>query len=278
VVTLIRSCGHCGSCAQGTPVTCETTFPRDAQSPLRRANGETLTHGLRTAAFAESVVVDASQVVVIPPAVPLDAASLLACGVITGFGAVTNTAALRAGATAAVIGAGGVGLNSVQGAAISGARMVIALDLVEAKLEAARRFGATHAVNAGAPDAVEQVRRLTGRGADYVFVTVGAMAAIPQALAMAARSGTIVLVGMPASGVTVAVDPGDIAHNNLRVLGSKMGGAHIQADIPRLVTLYREGRLKLDELISGRYPLAQINEAVASARSGAALRNVIVFK
>src|SRR5262249_39809218 len=152
----------------------------------------------------------------IPPSIPLDAASLLACGVITGFGAVTNTAALQPGTTAAVIGAGGVGLNSVQGAALSGARMVIALDLVESKLEAARRFGATHAVNAAAPDAVEQVRRLAGgRGVDYVFITVGAKAAIPQALGMVARSGTVVLVGMPASGVTVAVDPGDIAHNNL---------------------------------------------------------------
>lgn len=278
VVTLIRSCGYCDSCAQGAPVTCEAVFARDTQSPLHRPNGDSLVQGLRTAAFAEAVVVDASQVVVIPPAVPLDAASLLACGVITGFGAVTNTAGLRRGATAAIIGAGGVGLNAVQGAAISGARMVIALDLVEGKLEAARRFGATHTVNAGVPDAVEQVRRLTGRGADYVFVTVGAKAAIPQAFGMAARSGTIVLVGMPASGVTVPVDPGDIAHNNLRILGSKMGGAHIQADIPRLVTLYREGRLKLDELISGRYPLAQINEAIASARSGEALRNVILFK
>ena len=278
VVTLIRSCGHCGSCAQGAPVTCETSFARDSQTPLHRPNGEALTQGVRTGAFAEAVVVDASQVVVIPPTVPLDAASLIACGVITGFGAVTNTAGLRPGTTAVVIGAGGVGLNAVQGAAISGARMVIALDVVEAKLEAARRFGATHAVNAGATDAVEQVRRLTGRGADYVFVTVGAKAAIPQALAMAARSGTIVLVGMPASGVTVAVDPGDIAHNNLRVLGSKMGGAHIQADIPKLVMLYQEGRLKLDELISGRYPLVKINDAIASARSGAALRNVILFK
>jgi Zn-dependent alcohol dehydrogenase len=279
VVTLIRSCGHCGSCTQGVPVTCETAFPRDTASPLRRPNGDALAQGLRTAAFAESVVVDASQVVVIPPSIPLDSASLLACGVITGFGAVTNTAALRPGATAVVIGAGGVGLNSVQGAAISGARMVIALDLVERKLAAARRFGATHTVNAGAPDAVEQVRGLTGgRGADYVFVTVGAKAAIPQAFGMTARSGTIVLVGMPASGVTVAVDPGDIAHNNLRVLGSKMGGARIQADIPRLVTLYRERRLKLDELISGRYPLAKINEAIASARSGEALRNVIVYE
>ncbi len=278
VVTLIRSCGHCGSCAQGNPVTCETTFARDSQSPLHRSNGEALVQGLRTAAFAEAVVVDASQVVVIPPAVALDAASLLACGVITGFGAVTNTAGLRPGASAAIIGAGGVGLNAVQGAVISGARTVIALDLVEGKLAAARRFGATHAVNAGAPDAVEQVRRLTGgRGADYVFVTVGARAAFAQAFGMTARSGTIVLVGMPASGVTVAVDPGDIAHNNLRVLGSKMGGAHIQADIPKFVTLYQQGRLKLDELISGRYPLAKINEAIASARSGEALRNVIVY-
>jgi len=279
VVTLIRSCGHCGSCAQGAPVTCETTFPRDTKSPLHRFDGGTLTQGLRTAAFAEAVVVDASQAVVIPPDIPLDTASLLACGVITGFGAVTNTAALKPGSTAVVIGAGGVGLNTVQGAAISGARVVIALDVVEGKLEAARRFGATHAVNAGAADAVDQVRRLTGgRGADYVFVTVGAKAAIPQAFGMAARSGTIVLVGMPASGVTVAVDPGEIAHNNWRVLGSKMGGARIQADIPKLVALYREGRLKLDELISGRYPLSQINEAMASAKSGAALRNVIVFK
>jgi Zn-dependent alcohol dehydrogenase len=117
VVTLIRSCGHCGSCAQGAPVTCETSFARDSQTPLHRPNSEALTQGVRTGAFAEAVVVDASQVVVIPSTVPLDAASLLACGVITGFGAVTNTAGLRPGTTAVVIGAGGVGLNAVQGAA-----------------------------------------------------------------------------------------------------------------------------------------------------------------
>lgn len=279
VVTLIRSCGHCGSCIQGDPVTCEADFPRDRQSPLRRPNGDAVTQGLRTGAFAESIVVDISQAVRIPPDVPFDSAALLACGVITGFGAVVNTAGLRPGATAAVIGAGGVGLNAVQGAAISGARTIVALDVVDAKLEAARRFGATHAVNAGDPDAAEEVRRLTGgRGADYVFVTVGAKAAFTQAFGMTARSGTIVVVGMPATGVTVPIDPGDIAHNNLRVLGSKMGGAHIHADIPKLVSLYQQGRLKLDELISGRYSLSQINEAMASAKSGQALRNVIMFK
>jgi len=191
---------------------------------------------------------------------------------------VVNTAGLRAGATAVVIGAGGVGLNTIQGAAISGARTVIALDLVEAKLEAARRFGATHAINAADPDAGKEVRRLTdGRGADYVFVTVGAKAAFGQAFGMVGRSGAIVLVGMPASGVTIPVDPGDIAHHNWRILGSKMGGAHIQVDIPRFATLYQQGRLKLDELISGRYKLEQINDAIASSRSGEALRNVIVF-
>jgi len=133
----------------------------------------------------------------------------------------SHTAGLRPARPPPSSAAGGVGLNSVQGAAISGARMVIALDVVEGKLEAARPLRRHLHVNAGAPDAIEQVRRLTGRGADYVFVTVGAKAAIPQALAMAARSGTVVLVGMPASGVTVAVDPGDIAHNNLRVLARR---------------------------------------------------------
>jgi len=278
VVTLIRSCGRCPSCIRGAPVTCETRFPLDAKSPLRRPGGERLTHGLRTGAFAQSIVVEASQAVAIPQDIPLDSASLLACGVITGFGAVVNTAQLRPGATAAVIGAGGVGLNVVQGAAIAGASTIIALDLVPAKLEAARRFGATHTCGAAGGKAVEKVRAMTdGRGADYVFVAVGAKPAIEQALAMTARSGAVVLVGIPADGVTVSFEPGEVASQNQRILGSKMGGARIQDDIPMLVTLYREGKLKLDELISGRYPLEQINEAIASTKGGEALRNVIVF-
>ncbi len=278
VVTLIRSCGHCASCARGALVTCDTRFPLDAKSPLHAAGGESLTQGLRTAAFAESVVVQASQAVAIPKDIAFEAASLLACGVITGFGAVANTAAVRPGANVVVIGTGGVGLNTVQGAAIAGARAVIALDVVDAKLSAARQFGATHAINARDPDAAREVRRLTeNRGADYVFVTVGAKAAFEQGLGMAARSGAIVLVGMPASGIKIEIDPGDVAGDNKRILGSKMGNSRIQTDIPMLVGLYRDGRLKLDELISGRFPLARINEAIASSRGGEALRNVIVF-
>jgi S-(hydroxymethyl)glutathione dehydrogenase / alcohol dehydrogenase len=233
---------------------------------------------LRTAAFAEHVVVEASQAVVVPESLPLDSASLLACGVITGFGAVINTAAMRRGASAVVIGAGGVGLNAIQGGAIAGAGVVVALDVVDAKLEAACRFGATHALRADRAGVVDEVRRLCGgRGADYVFVAVGARSAVEQAFAMAARSGAVVLVGIPASGVTVEMDPGNVAGDNQRILGSKMGGARIREDIPKLIGLYQAGTLKLDELISGRYPLERINEAIASVKRGAALRNVIVF-
>jgi Zn-dependent alcohol dehydrogenase len=246
---------------------------------LRRPDGQVLAHGLRTAAFAEHVLVEASQAVAIPKRIPLDSAALLACGVITGVGAVTNTAVMPPGASAVVIGAGGVGLNTIQGAALGGARIVVALDVVEAKLEAARRFGATHALRADRPGVVGEVRRLCGvRGADYVFVAVGAAPAIAQALELAARSGTVVLVGIPPSGVTVELDPGRVVSDNQRILGSKMGGARIREDIPRLIGLYESGVLKLDELISGRYPLDRINDAIASVKRGDALRNVVVLR
>lgn len=278
VVTLIRSCGACPACADGDFVTCEAKFPLDDHSPLRRSDGSTLVHGLRTAAFAERVVVHESQAVVIPTTMPLDSASLLACGVITGFGAVTNTARMTPGKFVVVIGAGGVGLDAIQAAAINGARVVVALDVVDTKLAAARRFGATHALRADDTKVTEEVRALSGgRGADYVFVAAGTRGALEQAIGMTARSGTLVFVGIPPSGVTIEFEPGAIASDNVSVLGSKMGGARIREDVPRLVALYEEGTLKLDELISARYPLDGINDAIASVRAGDALRNVIVF-
>lgn len=279
VVTLIRSCGQCHYCAQATPVACDATFHLDAETPLASSDGHPLVHGLRTGAFAEKVVVEESQAVAVPQDMPMDAAALLACGVITGYGAVANTAAMRPGATVAVIGCGGVGLNSVQGAALNGASVVVGIDMVEEKLDAAQRFGATHAFRAADTDLAGKVRAVTGgRGADYVFVTVGAKAAIDQACALLAKGGAVVLVGMPESGVSAEYDPGSLAAHGQRILGSKMGSARIQVDIPYLVELYRQGRLKLDELISGRYPLERINEAIADVKAGRALRNVIVFE
>jgi Zn-dependent alcohol dehydrogenase len=278
VVTLIRSCGHCHYCDRGTPVTCATTFPLDEKSPLTASDGGPITHGLRTGAFAEYVLVDESQAVVIPRDIHLDSAALLACGVITGFGAVVNTAGVEPDSSVAVIGVGGVGLNSLQGAVFQGAEPIIAVDVSDAKLKAARKFGATHTVNSSKHDPEATVRAATGgRLADYVFVTVGAKAAVDQALGLVAPAGAVVLVGMPATGVMAEIDPGMIAALNQRILGSKMGAARIQTDIPMLIDLYRAGRLKLDELISGRYPLADINKAIASVKRGEALRNVIVF-
>ncbi len=277
VVTLIRACGRCGNCAAGEPALCETPHDPDRAGPLT-LRGAPLHQAMHTGAFAERVVVHATQAVIVDDAVPFDSAALLACGVITGAGAVMNTAAVRPGSDVAVIGCGGVGLNSIQGAVLCGARSVIALDVSEAKLDAARAFGATHVHDARDPDAAGFVRSITGgRGAGYVFVTVGIGAAVTQALGLAARGGTVVLVGMPASGDTVAMDPGAVAADGLRILGSRMGSARIATDIPRLIAFYHQGRLKLDELISGRYPLEAINEAIGAVNRGEALRNVIVF-
>jgi S-(hydroxymethyl)glutathione dehydrogenase/alcohol dehydrogenase len=278
VATLIRSCGFCPSCSEGAPVFCEEVFPLDRRSPLTDHSGESIVHGMRIGAFAEHVVVHASQVAVIPLDMPLDSASLIACGVITGMGAVVNTANVRPGSSVVVIGCGGVGLNSIQGACVAGAAPIIAVDIADAKLEAARAFGATHFINAKTEDVAARVCEFTGRRkADYVFVTVGVAGATEQAVGLMKRNGATVLVGMPPSGVMSTIDPGSLAADGQRILGSKMGSARLPVDVPRIVELYREGRLKLDELISGRYPLERINEAVASSRCGAALRNVIVF-
>ena len=279
LVTLIRSCGHCADCENGKPYICSTPFPIDTNSRLTSVQGEKVGQGLRTGAFAEEVVVDQSQLVSLPKDLPLDAASLLSCGVITGLGAVVNTAEVDYGSSVVVIGCGGVGLNAVQGAALVNAAPIIALDLVEEKLVAARNFGATHTVDPRANNATEQVHALThGRGADYVFVAAGSPKAFEQGLDLLAPSGTLVIVGMPPTGQKIAVEAGNIAGAAQKILGSKMGSTRLRIDIPKLVALYEAGRLKLDELITGRYPLDQINEAIDEVRADKALRNVIIFE
>ena len=276
VVSLLRSCGDCFFCAQGEHSQCETEFPLDREPRLHGSDGD-LIQGLRTGAFAEVAVVEESQVVPVPEEVPLDSASLLACGVITGLGAVTNTMKLAPGSNAVVIGVGGVGLNSVQGAALSGAKRIIAVDLAEEKLAAASAFGATDGLKAG-NDLPEQVRELTdGRGADAVFVTVGSTRAIEQGMELLRKGGSLVAVGMTPIGAKAQIEAVDLAGNSVRIIGSKMGDTRLSVDIPRLVELYRQGRLKLDELITARYPLERINEAIADVAKPDTLRNVIVF-
>jgi S-(hydroxymethyl)glutathione dehydrogenase / alcohol dehydrogenase len=278
VVSLLRACGHCFFCERGEAHLCEHEFPADRRTMLRTSEGESIAHGLHTAAFAEEVVVDQSQVAVVPDSLALDVAALLGCGVVTGFGAVVNRAEVQSGASVLVVGTGGVGLNSVQGAALRGAAPVIAADISPAKRATAVEFGATHAVDPAAGALVDEVRALTeGRGVDYAFVTVGRGGVVEETLACVRRGGTLVVVGMPPSGDTFRVETVDLAHNDVRILGSKVGSARLSTAVPLLVDLYEQGRLKLDELIGERYPLVRINDAIGAARDGLTLRNVLVF-
>jgi Zn-dependent alcohol dehydrogenase len=245
---------------------------------LRTGRGEALVQKGNIGGFAEYVLVDESQVVKVPPEMPLDRACLLACGVSTGFGGVVNRARVRPFNSVVVIGTGGVGINAIQGAAYSGASPIIAVDVLDKKLETARAFGASHTVNAGSTDAAEQVRGLTsGRGADYVFVTVGSIAAIKQGLTMTGKRGQVVIIGLPPAKDTMTFSPLELIPSERTLTGGFMGSANLRIDIPRLVSLYQSGRLRLDELITGRYPLDRINEAIVSTEKGEALRNVIVF-
>ncbi len=278
VVTLIRSCGQCHHCRRREFVACTATFPLDETSPLTDMVGRSVTHGLRTAAFAERVVVHESQVVPISEDVPMAAAALLACGVITGVGAVRNTAHVEPGSSVVIIGCGGVGLNVVQGAALAEASMVIAVDLQQSKLDVAERFGATHSVNPTTEDAARRVYEITGGTmADFVFVAAGSKGALDSGFGLVGPMGALVIVGMPPGGVTTEIDPGTIAGSNQRILGSKMGTADIAVDIPELIVLYHAHKLELDALISGTFALDDINDAIDEVRRGTALRNVVVF-
>ena len=278
LVSLLRSCGHCEYCEAGSPAQCVTAYAIDSTPRLSDEQGRPVRAGLRVGGFAESVVVDASQVVTLPPQVADDVASLISCGVLTGFGAAINTAKVQVGDAVVVIGCGGVGLNCVQGAALAGALPLVAIDVTDDKLEQALVFGATDAINATGEDAAERALALTdGRGFEVVMTAVGDAQAIEQALPLLAPEGALVVVGMPPYDERVNLNATDLAHFGQRILGCKMGNARLRVDVPKLFRLYRSGRLRLDELIASRRPLGEINEALALARRSHHLRHVIVF-
>jgi S-(hydroxymethyl)glutathione dehydrogenase/alcohol dehydrogenase len=278
VVSLVRSCGRCYFCEREEWHLCELELPSDGEGRLRTDAGEAVHQAMHTGAFAEEVVVHESQVARIPPSLPFDVASLLGCGVLTGLGSVLDRAAVTRGSNVVVVGTGGVGLNVVQGAVVAGAEQVVGVDVSPAKRRAASLFGATDTIDPVADDPVAAVRGLTcGRGADYVFVTVGRSDIIGASLSHARRGGTLVVVGMPPSGETFEVSAVDLVHDDIRILGSKLGSARLADMVPRVLDLYERGELKLDELVTARYPFEEINDALAAARDGDALRNVVVF-
>lgn len=275
IVTLIKSCGTCEACGVGLPAICSGS---DAATPLTTTNGETVGRAMYCGAFAEKVVVGASQIARIPDDMAFDVASLLSCGVITGVGAVINAAKLKPGENVVVIGAGGVGLNAIQGARIAGAGRIIAVDLVADKLDDALDFGATDGVLASAGDPTKSVHNLLGKGADAVFIAVGATKAFDTAPDYLAPGGRAVLVGIPPSGELATYTPANVSSAGQSLIGTKMGDTVLARDIPWLCELYQQGRLKLDELISARWSLDQINDAIADTKTGSARRNVIVFE
>ncbi len=276
-VTLIRSCGTCAACTKSHTSECDQGWDKNL-SPLTDSDGKRIVRAMNCGSFAEKVVVDPSQCAVIPADVPFDVASLVSCGVITGVGAVINTANVKPGDKVAVIGAGGVGLNAIQGAMIAGASTIVAIDLLNEKLQAAKEFGATHGINAADADVAGKVRALTdGRGVDYVFVTVGAPAAFQSAPELLVKGGAMVIVGMPPVGTVLNYEPMDMADRSTRYLGSSMGQTNVARDVPWLLELYKQGRLKLDELITRRWSFDQINEAMEDTKKGLARRNVIVM-
>jgi D-arabinose 1-dehydrogenase-like Zn-dependent alcohol dehydrogenase len=205
-------------------------------------------------------------------------AAPLACSGVTAYAALKKVQATLKDEAVVLIGAGGVGLNAIQGAFLSGAHPIIAVDRLDTKLQAAQAFGATHTINATEQKPARAVKEMTGgRKADYAFVTVGSSEAVAQALTLISPRGTVVVVGIPPEGATTPLPLGNIVVNERRVIGSFMGSTRLRVDVPKLVDLYLHGRLKLDELITARYPLEQINEAIAAMETGEVLRNVIVF-
>jgi S-(hydroxymethyl)glutathione dehydrogenase / alcohol dehydrogenase len=273
-------CGNCEPCLTGHLSLC---LGKDA---TRRSPGEPprLTHGgaevfplLDMGSFAERMLVHEHGLVKIRDDMPLDRAALIGCGVTTGVGAVFNTAKVEPGSTVAVIGCGGVGLNCIQGAAIAGAGRVIAVDMLESKLELARQFGATHTVDASQGDPVGQVRDLAdGIGVHYSFEAIGMKQTSEQAFGMLRAGGTCTVIGMIPVGQSVEI-PGYELLSEKRLMGSNMGSNRFRVDMPRYIDLYLQGRLKLDELVSRRIGLDEVNDGFDAMKAGEVARSVIMF-
>ena len=283
VLVFVPSCGHCGPCAEGRPALCEPGAAANGAGTLlsggRRLsrNGEAINHHLGCSVFAEYATVSRRSVVKIDRELPLDEAALFGCAVLTGVGAVVNTAQVRAGASVAVIGLGGVGLASLLGARAAGARHIVAVDLSDVKLDLAKSLGATHTFNASNADCAEQIRELTAGGVEYAFELAGSVRALDLAYRITRRGGTTVTAGLPPPTATFALPPVNLVAEERTLKGSYIGTCVPSRDIPRYIELYRQGRLPVDRLMSGRLKLEEINHGFDLLHEGKAVRQVVVF-
>jgi len=274
-------CGQCRYCLAGHLSLCNnpapTSRPRGSAPRATNAKGESLAQFARLGAFAEMMLVHENAVVKIREEMPLDRASLIGCGVTTGLGAVFRTAQVQAGSEVVVIGAGGIGLSALQGARIAGASKIIAVDVEDAKLDVARQMGATHVVNGAKDDAVAAVKEITGGGVDYSFEAIGLKQTVEQAWAMLRPRGTATVIGMVPFGTKIEIPGHEIFMEEKMLRGSMMGSNQFRLDMPRFVDLYLDGKLMLDEMVSHRIKLEDINHGYDLMRRREATRTVITF-
>lgn len=283
VSSFVSMCGHCRYCTTGRPQLCD----QNAKTAFTLPDGTVRTHDMNNqplhvfcgnGVMAEYATLHMDNVIKVEHDLPMECCALISCGVMTGFGAVVNTAKLTAGSIAIVFGAGGVGLNAIQGCAIAGAAMIVAVDRSDSKLELARVFGATHTVNATNQDnVVRTLKKLTGGGADYAFECVGLGAVVEQAYGSLRKGGTAVAVGVAGGKDTTSLKTLSLSLEEKTLTGSYYGSARPREDFPRLMSLYQSGRLKLDELITHRYSIDEAPQAFDDLANGRNARGMIVF-
>ncbi|MDT0267402.1 zinc-binding dehydrogenase [Streptomyces sp. DSM 44915] len=278
VGSLIQYCGACVNCLSGRTFVClrpEATL-RPAGQPSRLSwQGAPVAQGMGLGGFAQETLIHENQLAVIPDEMPWAPAALIGCGVLTGAGAVLNSAQLQHGETAVIIGAGGVGMNAVSGARVAGAETIVVIDIEDGKLERAKAFGATHVVNSRTTDPVEAVRDITGHGADHVFDFVGARPVTAQALQMVAKGGGLYLIGVSTGDAGVEVNSIATLSASQKVQGVYMGSSNLKRDIPLYASLYLQGRMNLDDLVSKEIGLSDITAGYEALKDGNTARVVI---
>ena len=271
-------CGHCEQCLTGHMSLCnepETNRTKE-EAPRLSHNDQPLTQFAQLGSFAEMMLVHEHALVKVREDMPMDRAALIGCGVTTGIGAVIHTAKVEPGSTVAVIGCGGIGLSAINGAALAGAARIIAVDMVPSKLELARKFGATDVVDASDGEAVGKVIEMTGGGVHYSFEAIGLKATAEQAFQMLRAGGTATVIGMIPPGQMVSLHGVDFLSEK-KIQGSFMGSNRFRVDMPRFIDFYLQGKLHLDDLISNRIALTDINEGMEALKSGEIARSVIMF-
>jgi S-(hydroxymethyl)glutathione dehydrogenase/alcohol dehydrogenase len=279
IISWAPDCGACKYCALGFPALCLNTAPAGNASgggTRFHLDGDPIYH-YGPATYGPYIVVPEAAAVGVREDFPLDLAALIGCSVSTGFGAVVNTAGVRPGQSVAIFGCGGVGLNAVQGAAIAGAYPIIGIDILDSKLEFARHFGATHTINLTTDDLAESVAAIAGEGVDASIVAVGNTQAMEQGLSILSKQGVEVVIGLPESGATFAVDPRTLMVGERRIVGSRYGSSNPMVEFPRMVELAMAGLLKIEDLVTKRYDLDEADEAFRSLAAGEQARGLIVF-